>query len=212
MPTGPIVADNYIDDPNRTTEEVQDALNQNFDYLRSMQAELGALSSTVLREASVRSIGNSNGNVPDKAVIDSRLGTTGNLGNAATKTTGSGNGLDADKLDGLHGYSYLKKSDYNPASPTLVWSGSSTNVSVSSLSESGAGTYIAICVAATMSLYVLSTASGGAGTVGSTYLAGAINFTFSMIGGSSPSFRIMRSDASNGFNFQLQTITQIYKV
>ena len=84
MPIGTIVADNYIDDPNRTVSEVQTALNQNFDYLRSMQAELGALSSTVLREASVRSIGNSTGNVPDKAVLDSRLGTTGNLGGSAT--------------------------------------------------------------------------------------------------------------------------------
>ena len=84
MPIGTIVADDYIDDPNRTVAEVQTALNQNFDYLRSMQAELGALSSTVLREAAVRSVGNSTGNVPDKAVIDSRLGTTGNLGSAAT--------------------------------------------------------------------------------------------------------------------------------
>jgi len=84
MPIGTIVADDYIDDPNRTVAEVQTALNQNFDYLRSMQAELGALSSTVLREASVRSIGNSTGNVPDKAVLDSRLGTTGNLGGSAT--------------------------------------------------------------------------------------------------------------------------------
>jgi len=84
MPIGTIVADDYIDDPNRTVAEVQTALNQNFDYLRSMQSELGALSSTVLREASVRSVGNSAGNVPDKAVLDSRLGTTGNLGSAAT--------------------------------------------------------------------------------------------------------------------------------
>ena len=80
MPNGTIVADDYIDDPNRTVSEVQAALNQNFDYLRSLQAEMAALSSTVLREASVRSIGNSTGNVPDKAVIDARLGTTGNIG------------------------------------------------------------------------------------------------------------------------------------
>jgi len=96
MPNGTIVADDYIDDPNRTVSEVQAALNQNFDYLRSLQAEMAALSSTVLREASVRSIGNSTGNVPDKEVLDSRLGTTGdissrlgttgNLGSAATES------------------------------------------------------------------------------------------------------------------------------
>jgi len=119
MPTGPIVADNYIDDPNRTTEEVQDALNQNFDYLRSMQSELGALSSTVLREASVRSVGNSAGNVPDKAVLDSRLGTTGNLGGSATTP-----------LSELFSKSGI-------TSPQVIFSGSATSVAAPS-----AGVYL----------------------------------------------------------------------
>jgi len=89
MPTGTIVADDYIDDPNRTVSEVQVALNQSFDYLRSLQAEMAALTSTVLREASVRSVGNSTGNVPDKAVIDARLGTTGNIDPDSFADTGT---------------------------------------------------------------------------------------------------------------------------
>ena len=129
MPTGPIVADNYIDDPNRTTEEVQDALNQNFDYLRSMQSELGALSSTVLREASVRSVGNSAGNVPDKAIIDARLGTTGNLGGSATTP-----------LSELFSKSGV-------TSPQVIFSGSATAVAAPS-----AGVYL-VYILSTTSTY-----------------------------------------------------------
>ena len=90
MPTGPIVADNYIDDPNRTTEEVQDALNQIFDYVRAVKSELDALSSPNLREAAVRSIGTLADNVPDTGVLNTRLGTTGNLGTAAQRNVGAG--------------------------------------------------------------------------------------------------------------------------
>lgn len=120
MPTGTIVADDYIDDPDRTVSEMQAAMNQNLDYLRALKAEIDALSDTTIREAAVRAVGNLTGNVPDKAVLDARLGTTGNLDLSA----------------------YLTKSDFDPASPALVWSGSATKVPMSSLSEGGPGLYV----------------------------------------------------------------------
>ncbi|MGP4843302.1 hypothetical protein ACTXGQ_04150 [Marinobacter sp. 1Y8] len=122
MPNGPIAADDYIDDPERTTEEVQDALNQLFDYSRSLQVELEALSSTEIREAAVRSVGSGVGEVPDKAVLDARLGTTGDLDLS----------------------NYLPKSEFNPEAPTLVWSGAATTVPITSLSRSGSGFYFVV--------------------------------------------------------------------
>lgn len=126
MPTGTIVADNYIDDPNRTVSEMQTAMNQHLDYTRSLKTELAGLSSTTIREAAVRSVGTSANQIPDKEILDARLATTGNLGNMATKTASN----------------YLAKSEFNPTSPTQVWSGSALSVPIGSLSESGPGVYI----------------------------------------------------------------------
>ena len=56
---------------------------------------------------------------------------------------GSGSGVDADLLDGVQGASYLKKSEFDPSSATLVWSGNSTaSIPMTSLSESGPGWYV----------------------------------------------------------------------
>lgn len=118
MPTAPLVADDYIDDPNRTTEEVQDALNSHLDFSREIKFELSTLSSTTFREAAVRGVGDALTEVPDNDELNSRLGTTGNLGNAATKTMGAGGGLDADLLDGKEGADYLSRD------ATLLYDGS----------------------------------------------------------------------------------------
>lgn len=53
MPTGTIVADNYIDDPDRTVAEMQVAMNGLFDYVRSIKDELAVLSRQEFRECAV---------------------------------------------------------------------------------------------------------------------------------------------------------------
>lgn len=57
MPTGNIVADDYIDDPDRTAAEMQVAFNELFDYVRSQVAELSVLSRQEFRECAVRDPG-----------------------------------------------------------------------------------------------------------------------------------------------------------
>lgn len=140
MPTGPIAADNYIDDPNRTTEEVQDALNQIFDYVRSLKAEVDVLSSTVVREAAVRGVGSGLTQVPDNTELNTRLGTTGNLGNAAQKNEGPGGGLDADTVDGVHGTDLALKAVSISAGGGLTGGGDlSANRTISHADTSSAG-------------------------------------------------------------------------
>lgn len=43
---------------------------------------------------------------------------------------GAGSGVDADLLDGLHGSSYLTKSEFNPSAWTQVWSGGTTELNM----------------------------------------------------------------------------------
>lgn len=56
--------------------------------------------------------------------INIRLDTTGNLGNAARKNEGSGNGLDADTVDGIEGGSLALKSVTISAGGGLTGGGS----------------------------------------------------------------------------------------
>lgn len=74
--------------------------------------------------------------------LNTRLGTSGNLGTAATKNEGSGNGLDADKLDGLHGAAYLKKTEFDPETVELVWSGEKCPVSFTEIPGMTPGFYL----------------------------------------------------------------------
>lgn len=53
MPTGNIVADDYIDDPDRTVPEMQVAMNGLFDYVRSLKAEFASFRRQELGEAAV---------------------------------------------------------------------------------------------------------------------------------------------------------------
>lgn len=90
MPTGNLPANNYLGDGQRTTSEFQTGIDELLAYVNSLKAEVDALSATVIKEAAVRGVGNATGLVPDKAVLDTRLGTGGNLGTAATKDFGTG--------------------------------------------------------------------------------------------------------------------------
>lgn len=92
MPNGSLPAAGYLGDGQRTTVEFQDGLDELLAYVRSLKAEVDALSATVIKEGAVRGVGNGAGLLADKAVLDARLGTTGNLGTAATKDFGTADG------------------------------------------------------------------------------------------------------------------------
>lgn len=199
MPTGNIVADDYIDDPNRTVSEVQTALNQQFDYLRSLKAEVDALSSTVIREAAVRSVGSAAGNVPDKAVLDARLATTGNLGNMATKTASD----------------YLKKSEFDPASATLAWSGSASFVPIENLSQRGPGLYLlkSGIFGGHYLIFLQSESQPATGGCAVYTTTGQINAVYADYESTQKNFRLRSAgfDGTSGATSN-QTITEIYKV
>ena len=79
MPSGNLPASGYLGDGQRTTSEFQGGIDDLLDYVRSLKSEVDALSATVIKEAAVRGVGNGAGLLPDKAVLDTRLGTAGNL-------------------------------------------------------------------------------------------------------------------------------------
>lgn len=100
MPTGNIVPDDYIDDPNRQAVDMQNAFNSAFDFLRALVNELDALSDPTIREAAVRDVGSAVGQVPDKAVLDARLGTSSNLGNMGHRNLFVSTGTPTGGADG----------------------------------------------------------------------------------------------------------------
>ena len=92
MPNLPLPSTDFLGDGQRTTAEFQDAIDQVQNWLIVAQAELDALSDTTFGEAAVRGVGNLTGDVPDKAVLDTRLGTSGNLGTVAQEDSGIDDG------------------------------------------------------------------------------------------------------------------------
>jgi len=92
MPSGTLPVNGYLGDGQRTTGEFQGGIDELLAYVNSLKAEVDALSSQVIREAATRGVGNTAGLVPDKAVLDARLGTTGILGSAALVDTGTASG------------------------------------------------------------------------------------------------------------------------
>lgn len=150
MPTGTIVADDYIDNPNRTVTEVQVALNGLLDYVRSLKAEIDA---------------------------------------------------------GL----YLTTDDFDPSSATLVWSGNSTSVAISSLSEQGPGLYLINGGDSVLfSIHILDD-SGSTRQSGSAHLNSSFYWTVELTSGATPSFEVTRITADTGFEFSIP-ILSIYKV
>lgn len=90
---------------------------------------------------------------------------------------GSGSGIDADRLDGLHGSSFLKKSEFDPAAYTQVWFGSTTALS---MSGRGDGFYVVRTIGGYWMVYYNGSSSGQYGTAllgstssGSSFTAGA---------------------------------------
>ena len=96
-----------------------------------------------------RDAGNASGDIPvSNGTTNSNLRAASAVnadtvdGQHASEFLGvSAKAADSDKLDGANGASYLKKSEFDPANATLVWSGDSDTVDMSSLSDQGPGLY-----------------------------------------------------------------------
>lgn len=115
MPNSTLPGNTYLGDGQRTTSEMQDGLDQVAAWLNAAQAELNALTGTTFGEAAVRGVGTGDSDLVETSELDTRLGTEGNL---------SGLG------------------DFDPTSPTSVWTGSSILVAMTDLSSQGPGLYI----------------------------------------------------------------------
>lgn len=120
MPSGTLPIAGYLGDPQRTTNEFQGGIDELLAYVKSLKAEVDALSSNVIREAAVRGIGTAAGNVPDTAALNTRLGTSANLN------------LAAEIEDGR----------FDPALASTVWTGPATSTDSATWSEDGTGFYL----------------------------------------------------------------------
>lgn len=90
MPSGNLPNSGSLGDPQITNGDYQTQINQLLSYVRSLKAEVDALSGTEIKEGAVRGVGNGAGLLADKATLDARLGTGGNLGSSATLNYGTG--------------------------------------------------------------------------------------------------------------------------
>lgn len=94
MPNSTLPPDNYLGDPERTTGEFQDRINQLQNWVNTLQAELQALSSTTLGEGAVRSVNGGGGPLranlePTDSVQFARITDAGSPGDGD---------FDSDKL------------------------------------------------------------------------------------------------------------------
>ncbi len=92
----------YIDHQgltNRSSDNAHPATAIDVDELVGLSEPAANLQATLnkLKAASKRDIGTGTDQVPDKEILDARLGTTGNLGDAAQKTIGTGTDQVPDK-------------------------------------------------------------------------------------------------------------------
>lgn len=108
MPNSNLPQDDYLGNPNRTTSEFQDAINDLLNWVNTLQAELDALSGTTVREGAVRDVGSGGSELVENDAIDTAarqkadqdLRTTdsvqfGRVTDAATPGEGD---FDSDKL------------------------------------------------------------------------------------------------------------------
>jgi hypothetical protein len=110
---------------------------------------------------------------------------------------GAGSGLDADLLDGVQGSGYLKKSEFSPNQPRLVWSGSATKVAISALSERGPGLYLVKSGTSVYAITLLAESDKAWGCV-----------SVNAFGGTADVFGIRYDDTTDEFLFTKISITQ----
>lgn len=123
MPNSALPGNTYMGDGQRTTAEMQDALDQVATWLNAAQAELDALTGTTFGEAAVRGVGAGADDVPDTEILDARLGTSGDLGSIATESAGD----------------YLSSGTV----PAIIWDETPTDVlTQTDLGNPGAGLYL----------------------------------------------------------------------
>lgn len=123
MPSGTLPAEGSLGTPEISTGDFQAQINQLLAYVRSLQSEVAALSGTVIKEGAVRGVGDGASLLADKGVIDARLGTGGNLGSMAVKSSED----------------YLSSSTI----PSIIWSDTPTSsITQSTLGDPGSGLYL----------------------------------------------------------------------
>lgn len=196
MPSGNLPALNFLGDGQRTTGEFQAAVNELQNYVVALKNEVDALSNTVVKESAVRTVGSGTGDIPDKAVLDTRLGTEGNLSGMATEDPAN----------------YISNSDLN--TPKSVWTGQQNALNISELSEGGPGLYIVRDhFGEDYSIYIRSTTNGASGSAQITAV-GAEYFRIKVLRyTSSGDFRIEElTYTSPGTQQVLLLIGQVYKV
>ena len=126
MPTGTLPNAGSLGDPQITTGDYQTQINQLLSYVRSLKAEVDALSGTTLKEGAVRGVGTASNELVETSQLNTRLGTSGALGSMAQES-------DSD---------YVLRADIDPASPTTVWTGPSTSSDPANWTENGTGFYL----------------------------------------------------------------------
>jgi len=177
------------------TEDIAEEINDVSVAVNAVADDLAALDDS-LGTASERNVGDGAGLVPDTAVLNTRLGTSGNLGSIASE----------DATD------YVSRAEFE--GPTLVWSGSDSSPNMSELSEGGPGFYIVRDDSgADHSIYIRSTSNGAAGSSTISFV-GSSSFRINVLEyTSSGDFRIEELFFSSGTTqLTLLLIDAVYKV
>jgi hypothetical protein len=73
MPSGTLPNAGSLGDPQITTGDYQTQINQLLAYVRSLQAEVSALSGTQIKEGAVRGVGNIDGGLYARGEIDAEV-------------------------------------------------------------------------------------------------------------------------------------------
>lgn len=189
-------ASDYLGDPNRTTSEIQTGIDQLLDYVVALKAEIDALPSQTMEEGAIRALA---ALADDQAATSRALLSTpaGVLATIAAK-----------------GWS---KSTWAPQAPRQVWSGSSSFVPISALSERGSGFYIIRGgggVNSTVYIYDTSYESEGGLRADTSSGSGSLSFTGAVY--NNLGFALVKTvwygPSNTGNNATYQPITNIYKI
>jgi hypothetical protein len=133
MPSGTLPNAGSLGDPQITTGDYQTQINQILAYVRSLQAEVATLSGTTIKEGAVRGVGTAASELVETSQLDTRLGTSGNLGSAALLDTGT-----ADTELATVGDNDIR---YMPRGWQAVFAGTASSVTQSAMGSPGAGLY-----------------------------------------------------------------------
>ena len=142
MPNGTLPIAGYLSDGQRTTSEFQGGIDELLAYVRTLKAEVDALSATVIKEAAVRGVGITAGDLTDISSSQSVWqGTPASIIPQSSLSTG-GSGLyiighDTPSAGTWASKVYWDGSNSGSGTPKIAYDGSTLYISEVRISSTG---------------------------------------------------------------------------